>query len=71
MRRIIFSLCVIALFNFYSAQKLWANESSELKTQMKAMQKQMEIMQKKIEKLEAEKQARIETPKEMEDRVTA
>ncbi len=76
--RIIFTLCVIVIFNFYSVQKLWADELSELKTQLKVMQqqiqeqaRQMDVMQEKIEKLEAQRQARIETPKEMQDRVTA
>lgn len=64
-------ICLGFIFAFGISQRVYADELSDLKAQMKAMQKQTDQMQKKIEKMEAEKQARIETPKEMEERVIA
>lgn len=60
MKRIIFSLCVIAVFTFYFAQVTWADELSELKAQMKAMQRQMQIQLDQIK----EQQKTMEAMKE-------
>jgi len=68
----------VAVFSFCFAQAAQADELSDLKAQMKLMQKQMdeqkkqmETMQSKIEALETEKAVRIETPGEMAERVVA
>ncbi|MFH1783234.1 MAG: hypothetical protein ABH848_06425 [Candidatus Omnitrophota bacterium] len=53
MRRIWIGLCIIFSYVLlFSASSLYADELSELKVQMKAMQKEMGKMQKKIEALE-------------------
>lgn len=67
-KTILRSLIVVLLFLPFIVH---ADELPELKAQMKVMQRQMQEMQKKIEKLEAQRPARIETPKEMEERVIA
>ena len=78
MKKTIIYLTAAVIFSFCLVQTAQADELSELKEQLKAMQKQMqeqakqiEGMKEKIEQLEAERQARIETPKEMEERVIA
>lgn len=64
---IVFSLCV--------SHVVYADELSELKEQIRVMQKlhdeQIQALQKRIEKLESERKAQIETPEEMEERVIA
>lgn len=77
MNKIISVLYIIAIFTFLT-QDLWADELSALKDQFKAMQKQMqeqaeqiETMHKRIKKLEAEKSAKVETPKEMDEKAAA
>jgi len=52
MKRLIIGL--VFILSLCLVQTAQADQLSELKAQMKAMQEQMEIMQKKIEKLEAE-----------------
>ncbi|MBI5144712.1 MAG: hypothetical protein HZA27_00825, partial [Candidatus Omnitrophica bacterium] len=72
-------LLVVGIIIFSGlASFCYADEISELKEQLKAMQKQMqeqaktvEQMQARIEQLEAEKKVKIEAPKEMADRVRA
>ena len=77
MQKII-CLCTVIVSCFCLAEAVQAGELSELKEQWKVMQKQMqeqarqmEAMQGKIKQLQAESQARIETPKEMGERVIA
>jgi len=68
MRRNLVPLIIAGVVIFNLTRICYADELSELKVQMKAMQKQMEEMQEKIEILEAERQAKIETPEEMEEK---
>lgn len=78
MKRKAVILLVVGILIFSFCQSGFADEMSDLKEQLKAMQRQMqeqaktvEEMQARIEQLEMEKKARIETPKEMTDRVAA
>lgn len=75
MRKAIVCLCVVVVLSFCFGQVAQADEISELKAQMKAMearhQKEIAELKARIETLEAERAARIETPKEMEERVIA
>ncbi|MFC1480291.1 porin [Candidatus Omnitrophota bacterium] len=76
MRKVTVFVVMVILFVFSYTYIARADEISELKSQMKTMQKllqeqssQMKAMQERIEKLETEKATRIKTPKEMEERV--
>jgi len=60
------SLILAAVTMFSPARTCSAEELSELKAQLKAMQEQMALMQKRIEALEAEKKAETEAGNRLE-----
>lgn len=59
MTRVIICLALVCVFSFCLAPAAQADELSELKAQMKAMQEQMEAMQKRIEELEKEDKSKL------------
>jgi len=65
------SLVVAIIFTLSITGVANADQLSDLKAQMKALQKDMQKMQKKINDLEGERDARISAPKNIEDRIAA
>jgi cell division protein FtsB len=71
MRKIVISLVLMLAFSFGFILPVQADEISDLKAQIKAMQQQMQAMQEKLQQLDRKGKSRTDRPEGLEERVAA